>query len=393
MNTYRLLQVEGTAHERGLAQGQAFAGQQSEVLAALSSLLAFPKWMPMSLRRGLISTATKALGSYYLRRHEPVLADRDGGELLAQLRGLESGLGVSAAELYGLNSFEIESCNLPFSMGCTSIGVSRERASDGAARLAYNHDFVPAFEPFIFVRRSIPSRGYCSLEVSYTVLVGLMCGVNEHGLSVSVNQAYVTDIVRSRAAVMVSMLAQECLQHCRTTAEAVDRLRRTAASNGAMVTLVDEAGDCATVELSATASALRREQQGRLHYTFNKFRAAEMERHEAPIGAVTTGLAAGYDIHQCNLTREQRFLELTANHAEGVDDGTLAALLSDHDGGPGDMDSICRHQDPYGETTLTAIINTAERTIRASFGHACTNASSPYVYGLDSSCDIAHAAQ
>ncbi len=393
MNTYRLLQVEGTAHERGFAQGQAFRGRQSEVFAALASLPAFPDWMPASMRRGLIRAATRVFGSYYLKRHRPALTDRDGGELLAQLRGLESGFGMSAAELYGLNSFEIESCNLPFSMGCTSIGVNTEQAKDGAACLAYNHDFVPAFEPFIFLRRSIPSCGYRSLEVSYALLVGLLCGVNEHGLSVSVNQAYATDIVRSRAAVMVSMMAQECLQHCRDVGEAVDRLRRSPASNGAMVTLVDEAGDCATVELTATSSAERREQQGRLHYTFNKYRVAEMDQHEAPIGAVTTGIAAGYDIHQCNLTRERRFLELTASQTSPIDDDALATLLSDHDGGPGDMDSICRHQDPYGETTLTAIINTAERTIRASFGHACTQARTPQIYDLDGSRDIACAAE
>ena len=280
-------------------------------------------------------------------------------------------------ELYGVNAFELESAHLGFSYGCTSLGLGGRHTADGRARLVYNHDFPPAFGPFLLVRESRPDEGLSSLALTYPTLVGAVAGVNEAGLALSYNQAYATDLSRRTRATFVTMVLQECLDRCRTVADALEHVLATPVTNGAMITLVDAGGDRAVVEVSAGLRLVRREDEPRILYSFNKYRLEETSAVEVPVGAVTTGIAAGYDVHRCNLTRERRFLQLGQGPR---DDAELFELMADHDGGTGDEDSICRHDDPMSETILSAILDPSAGTIRAIFGRACSG--EPVTFGL-----------
>ncbi len=377
----RLIEVAGTAHQRGLQQGRPFAGSAAQIEADLGSLPVLPRWVPTGWRRRLVRRGARALGAYYLGRH-----DLDA-EMLA---GLAEGFGESPAWVYGINAFEVESAHVGFSMGCTSLAIDGSRRSDGAPRLAYNHDFPPAFAPYILVRKSAPHDGYRSLTLTYPTMVGAICGVNEHGLAMSYDQAYATDLLRGRRATLVSMSLQACLDRCRDVDEAVAWLTGRIAASGALVTLVDARGGRAAVELSGTRHAVRRARAGEVLYSFNKYRVPEMEAHEIPVGALTTGLAAGYDVHRCNITRERRFLEL--ERGQRLDDAAIQAILSDHDGGSGSQATICRHRDPLSETILTALVDPVGRSLEVCFGHACEAARGAMArYALDASEAVASA--
>jgi hypothetical protein len=371
----RVLDVQGGAEERGLAQGSAFRRWLATGIEALRSLPLAPSWLPARVHALAVRAALGGLGRYYLARHRGLLEERDGrgsGEL-AMLRGLASGLGTAPSLVYGFNAFEIESAapghRLP-GLGCTALALGERHTAWGAPALVYNHDFPPSFAASLFVRRSSPALGHRSLSIAYPTLVGAIAGVNERGLAVSVNQAFGTDVRRSRPALFVTMLVAACLEKCANVEEAVSEVARTPVTNGALVTLVDAAGGRAVMELSGTRRLVRREPDERILHAFNKYRLPEMERLEVPIGAVTTGLAGGIDLHAANLSRERRYRAIVRHdHPHTRDD--IRALMGDHDRGAGDMGTLCAHGGAINETILSAILEPRARAMHVLFGRAC----------------------
>ena len=138
-----------------------------------------------------------------------------------------------------------------------------------------------------------------------------------------------------------------------------------------MVTLVDE-NDRAVVELSGTRSMVRRAEDEDVLYTFNAYRVPSMREIEVPVGALTTGVVKGYDLHRCNLTRERRYLQRVRG-GEVWSDDEIKALLSDHDDGVGTSDTICRHDDPVSETILSTIADPRSRSLKVLVGRPCVN--------------------
>jgi hypothetical protein len=359
-----IVDVQGKPFERGLMQGSLLSQELKQAPEILASLPLGPRWLPG--RRWAALAGITMLGRHYLRCHHRPLAERFDGAALAGLRGLAEGSRLPAPRIYGVGAFECESANLPFALGCTALAFGAGDTRDGTPRLAYNHDFPQAFASSLRLRRSAPAGLYRSLAITYPPLLGCICGLNERGLAVTVNQAYATDLSRTRPSVFVTQLLQECLDRAASLAEALAILEAAPIASGALVTLVDAAGDRACVELAATRLAVRRAPA--LLHAFNKYRAPEMEEVEIPVGAVATGLAAGHDIHACNVTRQDRFGAL--EHGPR-DDEAIFALLADHDGGAGDSGTICRHDDPLSETILSAVMNPRARTLSYIAGQAC----------------------
>ena len=380
----RLVELAGDPREQGYAQGRAFRERVPETIEALMELGLAPPWLPRSVHGSLVKGVVKAAGGFFLGRHGGFLREHAGGRHHALLEGLADGLGLSLSSTYGLNAYEIESCTVGFSLGCTSLVFPGSYTASGDPRLAYNHDFPPSFEPAMTVRRSrpLPGRGYRSISVGYAVMLGAVVGVNECGLAVSIDQAFAIDVSRLRPGLFPSMMVRECLDTCATVGEAVERIRRTRLTNGSMITLVDESGDRAVVEFSATRAQVRREEPDRVMYTFNKYRVADMERVEMPIGAVTKGLVPGVDIHAFNLSRTGRFEDLVTSR-DVFDDSDILAVMSDHGGGEssGDMYTICRHDDPLAETICTVIADPCGRSVKVLFGKPCCE--EPRLYRLD----------
>lgn len=371
----RVLDVEGTARERGARQGQAFRDRLAPAFEAMRALPLAPSWLPPAVHRMAIRAAVGGFGRYYFASHRRLLARReaDGAGERAAVHGIAEGLGVAPALVYGLNAFEIESAVLGYRLpvlGCTSLALAGKHTASGAPELVYNHDFPPSFAPFLFVRRSRPHDGYRSISLAYSTLVGAIAGVNECGLAVSIDQAFATDVRRSRPALFVTMLVSACLERCSTVEEAIAEALRTPVTNGAMMTFVDASGNRAVVELSGTMRRVRREHDDRILHTFNKYRLAEMERVEIPVGAITTGLAAGHDIHASSVSRERRFLQIV-RHDHRYTREDLRTLMSDHAGGVGDTNTICAHGGLINETLLSAILEPASRSLNVAFGLAC----------------------
>jgi len=387
VDTVRSFEVEGDDRERGLRQGRLFVDRIDAMYGSLARLPMGWDWLPVRAREGLSRLGVGGLGRFYLPMHRPLLRRHAGGRHVRVLEGLAEGFGVHPSTIYGFHTFEIESGIVGFRMGCTALGFRADQTDTGRPKLAYNHDFPSAFRPHLVLRRSLPDRGAArTLCLTYEVMIGAIAGLNEHGLAVTVNQAFARRPRRLRPGLLPSILVQDCLDHCRTVAEAVARLNRLPVPVGSLLTLVDATGDRAAVELAPRGHAVRGAQgdahggaQGsdrrdaRILYTFNHYRCPSTVAQEIPNGAQGTGLASGYDLHEANRERERRFLTLVETKPQPCwTDDRIHALLADHDGGVGGANTICRH-DPLlgGDTIVSAILDPQARSIRICHDWPC----------------------
>ena len=360
-----LVSAKGSPRERGLLQGRDGKDRVSHMVAALAALPLAARPIPKPLLRGALS----AIGESYLTLHRGLLRRHRRGRYLEALEGLACGLGVRPGTVYGFNAFEIESANLSFRLGCTALAIPSALSRAGRPWLAYNHDFPPSFAPFLLVRRGTGPDVRQSLTLTYPMLVGAVAGVNDAGLAMTVNQAFATDLSRARPALLSTLLLQTCLDECASVGEAVAVLRRTPCATGALFTLVDAAGERAVAEVSATHVAVRREPEDRVLSAFNKYRLPELVAVEVPVGAVTTGLGAGYDVHSVNVEREARWPEIEPHAA--LDREGIRRLLADHGREGPSMNTICCHGDAMNWTIASAIIDPVARTLDVGRGPAC----------------------
>jgi Acyl-coenzyme A:6-aminopenicillanic acid acyl-transferase len=366
----RFLEVAGTSAERGFLQGQALAAGLAGVHRGLADVPARPWWIPAGAYPAVLGRALSWLGGRYLTWHRPLLEALGDEHHLARVLALAEGLGSSPAEVYGFASFEVESAKLGFSLGCTSLGFTAEQTAHGSPTLAYNHDFPPSFGEHLLVRRNTPTDALRSLSVSYPVLPGAICGVNETGLAASVDQAFATGVRPKRPGLFATFLLQDCLDQCRSVGEAVQRVLATPVPAGCMMTFVDDSGARAVVEIAPTRKRVRGAPTDEVLYTFNKYRVPAMEGLELPLNAVTTTPVSGIEIHRANIERERAYLaRVQAGAVYGTDD--VRDLLSDHAQGAGDPHTICCHENPLSETILCALVDTRRRRIQARFGQPC----------------------
>ena len=98
------------------------------------------------------------------------------------------------------------------------------RTTTGEPMLARNFDYLRLVQPFYFIRDSRPQGGYRALEFTTAPMVGTVDGINEHGLAITFNYAFVKD--RPKSAVPISMGITAALATCRTAVEAAEQIAK-----------------------------------------------------------------------------------------------------------------------------------------------------------------------
>lgn len=365
----------GTPGEIGFQQGRALAdlvAGSSAVLADLEALrLAKPRWMPLPVFRRIAERRAGAAWKKGLTTSAPVMDER--------LRGIARGSGMRPGALRLLNVLEPvlsdlgHQTRIPPLGGCSAVAVSGGRSADGRPMLARNFDYLPSIQPFYALRDVRPGHGLRSLDFTVAPLAGTVDGVNEAGLCIACNYAYVTD--PATPARTVTMAVAEALARCTSVAGAAEHLAEGPRWGGGLLMLADAAGDIASLELSNTRSHLRRDEEGRgvLFHT-NRFQSPRMREVELHPRAVFTRRAPrplrGTVVHRSADRRHGRLGDLLAgDRPVGRDD--LVQILADHgpEGVPS-ADTLCMHSD-YWHTTATLQLFPATREVRVAFDPAC----------------------
>jgi hypothetical protein len=366
---------EGGAYEMGCAQGAAVRGKILHVLGALRDLevfqLARPRWMPFDAFRRL---AEHKIGGLWkdLRRDSPDAADR--------LDGLAAGSGVPRRSVWLLNALEPlvarveDKTVVPPLAACSAVAVRGARSATGEPIIARNFDYLPLVQPCYIVRESRPRGASRSLDFTIASLGGAVDGMNEHGLCVTYDYAYVRDSASCSGT--ISMVISSVLERCRNVGEAEVLLRARPRWGGGLLMLADADGDIASIELSSTRSAIRRPRAGEdfLFHT-NRFQTVAMRQVEVDSRSVFCGRRAPRALRGCRVlgsseSRDRRFGELLAGDAP-LDEDDLQAVLADHGSSEGGGEStICTHGS-YWHTTASLQLFPRSRRIRIAYDTAC----------------------
>ena len=358
----------------GYTQGATLRPQVAGVWRALSDLEAFrmaqPLWMPLPVFRRLAERKARRLWT---------ALERDFPRMAVKLEGLASGSSLRRGSLWLLNALEPllstvgNRAVVPVPGACSALAVRGRRSATGDPVVARNFDYLPLVQPFYVVRENRPESGYRSLDFTIASLVGAVDGMNEHGLCVTYDYAFMND--RATFSGTISMAVSTVLESCRTVDEAVETLRHLPRWGGGILMLADATGDIASMELSNTRTGLRRPSHGEdVLYHSNQVQDSRMREVQVDAGAVFTTRAPralhGRRVLASSEVRDARFAELLSDdRALSADD--LQSIMSDHgaEGCPGDT-TICVHGS-YWFTTASLQFFPRTRRVRIAYDTTC----------------------
>lgn len=111
-------------------------------------------------------------------------------------------------------------------VGCTSFGTWGTASEDGSLIIGRNFDFYVGddFAKNKIISFNKPSDGYKFMSVTWGGFIGVVSGMNEKGLTVTINAAK-TDIPKG-AATPVSLVVREIIQYAKNIDEAVAIVRK-----------------------------------------------------------------------------------------------------------------------------------------------------------------------
>ncbi len=360
----------------GLTQGSELRQKILGTHQSLRNLEAFrleqPGWLPYPWFLKLAERkAEKALVAA-LRQSNPAM--------LARMQGIAEGAGLPRRSLCLMNAMEpfISSVEgrtvLPPLAACSALAVRGTRSRTGEPIIARNFDMLPLLQPFFMLRESRPRGGFRSLDFAVAPQAGTVDGMNEKGLAITMDYAFVTDSGPPNP--LITMLIADALASCATVTEAAGRIAASPHWGAGMLMLADASGDLASVELANTRAGVRRPAPGEDWLLFTNVclcpETGPVQVSESAAYSERAPVALrGGSVLKPHADRCRRIQELFLNQGSAGPD-ELAAIMADHGptGAP-DGASPCVHT-AYFKTTASLQWFPARRGVRVSYSTACT---------------------
>ncbi len=253
----KIVEVRGDGAAMGKAHGEAL---QKEIKALSQYLNAFFK---------SDKERKQALLASFLFRNQ--LSPEHQAEIL----GLAQASGIDSGQVMLGNCF----LDLSPMAACSTITLSAKAAPDGIARFGRNLDF-PGFgiaDKATVVLVFHPKDRYQFAAVTWPGLIGVLSGMNEHGLSLASME--VDRPMGLPRAMPYVLLYRTILERCKTVAEAVDFLQTTPRQTANNLMLMDAAGERAVVEITPEKIVVRRAPEDRALISTNHHRGIDLDKH------------------------------------------------------------------------------------------------------------------
>lgn len=212
-------------------------------------------------------------------------------------------------------------------VGCTSFAAWGSQSATGELIVARNFDFYLGDD---FAKNKIvlfvePTEGYRFVSLAWSGMMGVVSGMNEHGLTITLN-ALKGDIPTS-SAMPISLLARHIMQHATTIDEAY-AIAKEAKSFVSEAMLVASAKDgcAAIIEKTPKCTAIYRSEESQILCT-NHAQSEELKGHKHNLENMATSDSP---------YRYERLKELVELHAP-IDIESAIAIMRDTRG-KGDSD-------------------------------------------------------
>jgi hypothetical protein len=202
---------------------------------------------------------------------------------------------------------------------CSTIALPADAAPDGVARFGRNLDF-PSFnvaDKYSVLLVYHPQGKNAFAAVSWPGLIGVLSGMNEHGLALA--NMEVSRVQRLPQAAPYTLLYRTVLEECRTVAEAIDLLERSPRQTPNNLMLMDASGDRAVVEITPQKVTVRRAGDHAALISTNHHRGADVD---------TPGRCARYDALHDAAVRQYGHIDEAAVKAMLANVGNAMTLQS-----------------------------------------------------------------
>jgi isopenicillin-N N-acyltransferase like protein len=207
-------------------------------------------------------------------------------------------------------------------VGCTSFGVWDAKSKDSALLIGRNFDFYAGED---FARNKIvcfekPDLGYAFMMITWGGMIGTVSGMNEKGLTVTINAA--TSDVPYAARMPISILAREILQYAKSidAAYAIAKSRETFVSESILIGSAED-NRAAIIEKSPSGIALYDPKSDYIVCT-NHFQSKQFQSNPEIIADMK---------ENASLYRYKRVVQDITNQ-KPFNERSVAALLRDQEG-------------------------------------------------------------
>ena len=169
---------------------------------------------------------------------------RDFPEAHLRMKGISEQSQIRMGLLYLLHALEPMLCDVsrcaivPAFAACSAVAVRGRRSATREPVIARNFDYLPLVQPLYTLRESRPRSGFRSLDFTIAPSAGTVDGLNEKGLCITYDYAYVSDF-SGRGTAPISIAIAEALQRCATVVEAADWMSSRPRWGGGILMLLD----------------------------------------------------------------------------------------------------------------------------------------------------------